>query len=150
MTFNKIINDQKHTDIIKLKDSRIEYNGCDFSNFFKHRKYIGKVTDNSVVDAPLSLKDKIDLDKTSPFHNNDKFTYNNSIHNRGSLVLVEVNKTSNLAKNDKLIHNRMPKSTKHYQIIFAFIRQPCKMIRITSASHLMITAIFTSNDKTLK
>jgi len=101
-TFNKNTNSKSHSDIMNLEDSSIRFDGCNFDNFFKDRKIIGKVSVDSVVDAPLSLKDKIDLDKSSVFHNNDKIVCNNTTISRGGIMLVQVNNKSNLANNVEL------------------------------------------------
>ena len=101
-TFNKNTNHKSHSDIMYLKKSSITFDGCDFDNFFKDRKIIGKVEDNSVVDAPLCLKNQIDLDKSSVFHNNDKIVCNNTTVNRGGIVLVQVNHNSNLNNDTEL------------------------------------------------
>ena len=95
-TFNKNTNHKSHSDIMNLKDSNIAFDGCNFDNFFKDRIILGKVVDNSVVDAPLLLKDKIDLDKSSVFHNNDKIICNKTTLNHGGIVLVKVNNKTNL------------------------------------------------------
>ena len=101
-TFNKNTNSKSHSDIMNLKDSSIRFDGCNFDNFFKNRKIIGKISDNSVINAPLCLKDKIDFDKSSAFHNNDKIIRNNATINRGSIMLVQVNNNSNLTNNTKI------------------------------------------------
>ncbi|WP_407431518.1 hypothetical protein [Methanobrevibacter sp.] len=88
-TFKSNIVAKDNTNILDVSDAFVRFDGCDFSEFFKNTKFIGKAK-NSVVESSSAIKDNLILSGDSVFYNIGDVIVNGSVIHRGETYTVNI------------------------------------------------------------